>query len=259
MLTRPDKWFLFYLFAAYLAIAEVLSLSMSKFPLCIVVSQYQNRSDSSGYQTCAPFHEGVVRFLSFIWNSATHDNIIAFGTMMIALFTWTLWRSTQRLWYVTNDTARRELRAYLSVESGQTFRQSQRHHTRFEFRPNVVNNGRTPASKVRILSKIELRSGALPLGFDFSLSAAGVPPGSMATIGPGKDRFHTVIFPRTLTWSELRHHAKGNIWFHLWGQVTYEDIFRIERHTYFSSMILIPTSKRIATLWLATDRHNHYD
>ena len=104
MLTREDKWFLFYLTAGYLAVAEVLSWETSKFPLCIVVSQYQSANNQSGYQTCATFHEGVVRGFFFVWGYINHDNVTAIGTLLIALFTWTLWRSSTKLWIVTNET-----------------------------------------------------------------------------------------------------------------------------------------------------------
>jgi hypothetical protein len=44
-----------------------------------------------------------------------------------------------------------------------------------------------------------------------------------------------------------------------WGQVSYEDIFKIKRNTYFSFLILVPTAKRNQVYWLATEHHNYYD
>ena len=41
--------------------------------------------------------------LTAIRDNFTHDNIVAFGTVMIALFTLTLWRSTKNLWSVTDQ------------------------------------------------------------------------------------------------------------------------------------------------------------
>jgi hypothetical protein len=139
-------------------------------------------------------------------------------------------------------------------------RQSRKRNFKFEFRPNVVNNGKTPASNVRIVSLIDFKNPIIPPNFDFMIHLPPQSPaGSIATIGPGKEKFHSSILVRQLTWAELREHAKGVKWFHVWGQVTYEDIFKIERHTYFSFRILIPTRKSESVLWLATDRHNHYD
>jgi hypothetical protein len=154
-------------------------------------------------------------------------------------------------------TTQAQLRAYISVEPGMSFRQSRKKNARFEFRPNVVNSGQTPASNVRILSRTDFKSREIPATFDYALQSTT--PGSNAAIAPSKEKFHSAIMPRQLTWGELREHAKGMKWFHVWGQVVYEDIFKIERHTYFSFLIFVPTRKRENPVWLATERHNYYD
>jgi|SRR5579862_1138718 len=157
-------------------------------------------------------------------------------------------------------TEERQLRAYLSAEHGVTGRQSQKHRIRFEFRPVVVNNGQTPASNVRILTKVDLKdSGPIPTAFDYRLSNVGLPPGSVGTIGPSKDKFAPVIFPTYLTREDLKALARAKKMFHVWGQVTYNDIFKIERHTYFSFRVFIPPNKKIPSTWLTTDQHNYYD
>lgn len=111
---------LIYLAIGYVAFAEMLSWETSKFPGCIVVSEYQSPDNETGNQTCATLHEGVMRGLIFLWHHATHDNIIALGTVMIAIFTWTLWRSNAKLWDVANaqsEDTKILQRAYLSVDS----------------------------------------------------------------------------------------------------------------------------------------------
>jgi hypothetical protein len=75
-------------------------------------------------------------------------------TLLVA-FTFTLWWATRDLVVGSERTAKRQLRAYISVEMGTNFRQNRR--VRFEFRPIVNNNGQTPANEVKILSKIQLR------------------------------------------------------------------------------------------------------
>jgi hypothetical protein len=91
MLTTADKWRAVWLGAAYLLIAELSSLgATSKFSPCILVSEDQSSNDQSGYQACAAMHEAIWRGLNFIWDNAGHDNINAFGTVMIAIFTLTL-------------------------------------------------------------------------------------------------------------------------------------------------------------------------
>jgi hypothetical protein len=182
--------------------------------------------------------------------------ITAAATVLLAVITFGLILSGVD----QQKTTRAQLRAYLSVESGVCFRQSQKRRGRFEFRPNIINNGQTPASDVRILSKIDLSPNPVPNGFNYKVTRpVGLPPGSTSAIAPGKEKFHSVVFPRMLTWSELKQHAKAQQWFHVWGEVTYNDIFAIKRHTYFSFLIYVPTKKSEQVLWLATDRHNYYD
>ncbi len=103
MLNRADKWFLFYLTAAYLAFAEVLSWETSAWPGCLVISNYQDADNRTGNQTCATFHEGIMRGLVFLFDYTTHDNIIAAATVAITAFTLTLWLSSEK---TTRLTAR---------------------------------------------------------------------------------------------------------------------------------------------------------
>jgi hypothetical protein len=156
-------------------------------------------------------------------------------------------------------SSERQLRAYISVEPGITLRQNQKLHTRFEFRPNIINNGRTPAGNVRVLSRTEFGTGMLPSNFDYTFNPIGLPPGSIAAIGPNKDKFQSAVFFRNLTWVELRELAKGTKCFHLWGRVTYEDIFKIERHTNFSFLIFVSTKKNVQVIWHSTEHNNFYD
>jgi hypothetical protein len=101
MMNRDDMRFAGYLIAGYLAFAEVLSWETSKWPACLVVSEYQSADNQSGNQTCATFHEGIIRGATFLWGFLTHDNVTAAATVVIAVFTWTLWRSSEKLWRVT--------------------------------------------------------------------------------------------------------------------------------------------------------------
>lgn len=93
-------------------------------------------------------------------------------------------------------SARQQLRAYLSMEIGTTYRQSRKRRGWFEFRPTVVNNGQTPASKVRILSRIDFVDSAIRADFDYGIANVGAPPGgSVTAIAPGKDKLNRVVFP----------------------------------------------------------------
>lgn len=82
----------------YLAAAELGSNFPSYSFSCILVSDEDHAKDYSGNQPCATMHEAVLRFLRFIWVNANHDNINAFAAVAVAVFTFTLWRSTLKLW-----------------------------------------------------------------------------------------------------------------------------------------------------------------
>jgi hypothetical protein len=112
-----------YLILGYVAFADALSLETSKWgPPCLVISEQQAANQQSASQTCATLHEGIARLTIFSWSFLTHDNVLAFGTLMIALFTLTLWRSTNKLWEAATKTAKAQSddtrilqRAYVSV------------------------------------------------------------------------------------------------------------------------------------------------
>jgi hypothetical protein len=185
-----------------------------------------------------------------------HNSLItAIGTVLLAVVTFGLILGgidQQR-------TTRAQLRGYVTVEPGTGFRQSKKFHIQFEFRPNIVNVGQTPASEVEVLSKLDFIKPPIPVAFDFTVKPdPKAPPGARGTLGVGKDKFHANIFGRRLTWTELREHSKGKKCFHLWGRVTYKDIFKVRRYTYFSFLILVPTRKTAPMLWITTDRHNYF-
>jgi hypothetical protein len=116
------KELLILLGAAYVGFAEWTSTWWSQLPLCILVSEHHSSDRNTQLQTCATLFEGGARLVNFIWERINHENILAFGTVMIAVFTFTLWQSTKRLWSATKAAAERQeqdtrilQRAYLSV------------------------------------------------------------------------------------------------------------------------------------------------
>jgi hypothetical protein len=82
----------------YLAVAELFSCLPSYSFSCVLVSEEDHPKNNSGNQTCATVHEPVFRLLRFIWVHADRDNINAFAAVAVAIFTFTLWRSTLKLW-----------------------------------------------------------------------------------------------------------------------------------------------------------------
>ena len=148
----------------------------------------------------------------------------------------------------------RQMRAYVSTDTGADRRQ--RRSIRFEFRPVIANNGQTPANNLRVSSKCEVRTPSIPADFDFSVRTDDVGAGSATTMFPRQTKFHSNVFNRRCSVQEMRGLLTGRLVFHLYGRVTYTDIFEQERFTNFSYFIFIPTNKRGSTIWRTTDQHN---
>jgi hypothetical protein len=91
---------------AYFSIAEFLSLMPSEVSSCVLISEEASAENYSGNYACASMHEAIFRFVRFIWENASHDNVVAFGTITVSVFTYTLWRSTNKLWDAAKEQAR---------------------------------------------------------------------------------------------------------------------------------------------------------
>ncbi len=115
----------------YFSVMELLSLGPSQAPSCVLISEEARAENYSGNYACASMHEAIFRFFRYVWDHASHDNIIAFGTVMIALFTFVLYRSTEKLWIAGEkqikvardaaDAAKRSADAAIETERGRVF------------------------------------------------------------------------------------------------------------------------------------------
>ncbi|MGO9006429.1 MAG: hypothetical protein ACLQIQ_17315 [Beijerinckiaceae bacterium] len=110
-LQKPSTIFL----GIYIAIAELLSCLPSYSFSCILISNENYGKVYSGNQACATLHEAVFRFLRFIWDHADRDNINAFAAVAVAVFTFTLWRSTKDLWKAGKEALETTERAYVFI------------------------------------------------------------------------------------------------------------------------------------------------
>jgi hypothetical protein len=239
MLSRADKWFLIYLATGYVAFAEILSWETSNWPACIVVSQYQSANNQPGYQTCATLHEGIMRFLAFIWAHTTHDNIIAFATVMVAIFTWTIWRVNRS----QLQRSREVERAYVSggvvieweetgehkmIPTGIGFNATSVPITRPRWLiVTVDNHGKTPAFISEIAMTV-CEVGALPGAPEYEtakrLANLNVSPGTVGL--------------RTQFVSDFKE-AGGKL---VYGRVYYTDIFRSPHSSGFILRVLSSTT-----------------
>jgi len=114
-LMREPKWFAAVLAFVVLAVVEVLSWEAANWPLCLLPSKY-------GAGGCATFLEGVAQFAVVLWDNADRNGVTAVAAIVIALFTWTLWRSSEKMWSVANaaaNAAKRSADALVAAEQSQ--------------------------------------------------------------------------------------------------------------------------------------------
>lgn len=223
-MTRSDKGFLFYLAAGYVAFAEILSWETSQFPSCIVVSEYQTADYRPGYETCATLHEGIMKVLTFLWEHATHDNISAAAAVVVAIFTWTLWRSTRLLWVSGERHSERQLRAYVMVDIVDIDNLSMGGNP--EATLTFKNSGQTPAVELTHWAAMGFSTfpltGPLPRR-DGQLPARPLAPGATTIVNTGIDR--------PLNAATLNALMAGTHALYVTGEIRYTDAFGKLRET----------------------------
>jgi hypothetical protein len=114
-----QKELLWLLIFAYVGFAQWASTWWSKLPLCILVSEEQTADNDTDQQTCATLFEGIVRLFRFLWERTNHENVSALATVLIAIFTLTLWRSTKRLWQASDNQLNLARTEFLSTHRPQ--------------------------------------------------------------------------------------------------------------------------------------------
>lgn len=146
-------------------------------------------------------------------------------------------------------------RAYLSVQFGTVIPQDNNTGYRFEPRMLIINNGHTPAYRVRhrIASNV-LPFPSLPTDFEFPLPETH-PKASIGTLGPEQRFIIQAVVPHLCSDAEIAQIRNGiDRRIYVWGTVLYEDAFRIEHSTNFSQSIIWLTDGNLMSF--NTPRHN---
>jgi hypothetical protein len=105
---------------------EALSWETASWPPCLVVSKYEaptgQAGQETGQETCATFSDGIGQFLGFLWEHASPNAVTAFAAILIAVFAWSLWRSSEKMWRLTHvaaNAARQSADALVVAEQAQ--------------------------------------------------------------------------------------------------------------------------------------------
>lgn len=188
-------WSIYFLFA------ELSSLLPSQASSCVLLSEEANSENYSGDYPCASMHEAIFRLSRFVWENAGHDNVVAFGTITVSLFTYALWRSTNKLWDAARDQARITENSFAQLEgpiiqaSNLTLNLTEGIAHEEDPPPTVnmwlKNRGRGPGFIVRMCGHfVLLPGGAIPAQPDYR----EIQISNMA-LGAGEETDYPVQFP----------------------------------------------------------------
>ncbi|MGE5365854.1 MAG: hypothetical protein ACM3PO_01065 [Betaproteobacteria bacterium] len=161
--------------------------------------------------------------------------IIAIFTAVLAVFTALLWRSTDKLWSVTNrtlehaeQTTRKELRAYLSVEPLGINEYIGQNYLVGHFR--IRNIGKIPAKDVSVYSTIALDADGKRTNFPI-----GTPRVSPTVLQPGAEMefgsYEGWEIPPEQLDCKVPWKIKGYLY--VWGEVLYTDELKTAGWTAF--------------------------
>jgi hypothetical protein len=177
-----------------------------------------------------PSFENVALYIGSIGSFLDEHSgaIAAISAIFVAIFTATLWRATTRLWLSANrqsahleETAERQLRAYVLVTTAEIISRDPRPGIRLAFK----NSGQTPAYDVRIWVDVSIRTPDNERHFS--------PP--LQDHRMGSSIIGDLILDKYLE-VDLVHEehillAEGKITLYVWGEVTYRDAFNRQRRT----------------------------
>jgi hypothetical protein len=193
-------------------------------------AEYCEKNPQTNYEECATYHIAlialwqIVKFLNYISAPLT-----TFATVAIGVFTYTLKKATDRLWEagerqrkLSEDTAKRQLRAYLLPKGG-TMYVPDMNHTVITF----INNGQTPAYNVGTYSGHAVVDFPLPDSAIFSMT--GIEHGGFGDIGAAGERNIESFFTLSPEDKDAISNRTKAIFF--WGKIEYLDIFKGETHT----------------------------
>jgi hypothetical protein len=150
---------------------------------------------------------------------------------LLVLFTFTLWWATQRLVGGAEDTAERQLRAYISIDPRDVLNwtnQPQRIGVSF----HIKNHGQTPGFE--ILYDFSMLILDVPLATDFLWPSVNRQYDQANTIFPSADVPVRFFFDRDITQDERKAIESGGKRFHVRGFMSYRDAFKEPRTTKFS-------------------------
>jgi hypothetical protein len=172
--------------------------------------------------------------------SAVSTLVIAIFTIVLGVATGLLWRATKSLVRGGEDTAKRQLRAYVHVEQINALNMTTGPSPGIQIM--TKNFGQTPAREIVITYRYAAFSRR---NVDFDLT--GAIRGQMVDLAPGQHD-HLVIIVDLSAWVAMKQSVFTRAtWFYVFGRIDYLDIFGKARWTEFRQLLFFgpagPTDK----------------
>jgi hypothetical protein len=197
-------------------------------PLVINVNSADPAKDASGdEQTHELEHSHIEhRIAEGTIALACITGVLAVATIVLAAFTYGLWRDTAKLVIGAEDTAKRQLRAYVDINRGEIFDPLDPVKRRAFV--EVKNYGETPANSKTMWVNVVAREWPLNSVLDdppknFSLGKAPLPP----------DRTSAIEVPIQFCGKIEEQLLSDAMAVYVYGQIRYTDIFGDKQITNF--------------------------
>lgn len=153
---------------------------------------------------------------------------MAVATVALAAFTWLLWRSTAALVKGADETAKRELRAYVFVNDARI--EGVAAGDSPVATVLLKNSGQTPAYKVRVSIRMELRAA-------FADVPALEEAAALGHLAPGANLTTKAPSVGSLAVTEHARLDSGHVTLFVYGVVHYIDSFKKPHWTRFRTMV----------------------
>jgi hypothetical protein len=157
--------------------------------------------------------------------------LLVLVTGVLATFTYKLWKSTNKLVEGAEDTAKRQLRAYVSVTPTKLNGPANISHYF-----SMINHGQTPARDVMETGLMDVFPYPLPPNFPFP--ALPGPRHGRLVLHPDQTNYSGLAgAARTFTQQEIAHIGTGQYRLYIYGLITYTDVFEKPHITKFCHSI----------------------
>lgn len=201
-----------------------------------VVRYICEKNEYTGQKQCAAHHLGPYALFWVIAVIDQHNGFVtALGTVAVAAFTWTLWRTSDKQSRLTRESideavasSERQLRPYVHVKDSEHRISLQTRPDGTQYVEGIVfwfvwqNAGQTPAERVRT----SINDGAVPMNQIGDPAFAMGNESSESAIGPGMTATTGLklidIAPLSAVWA-------GALRLYVWARIEYVDALRPTR------------------------------